>query len=182
MPKISQNDPCLPLFSHELRSCAFSYSTNPPSKPRAPTPTPTHAPVGLGAPPVEAADAAAEGSEPPELGLAPPPAPPPASDEPLVPLVVVPLLSPVADAWGVAAVFTEAELEVGEADAIVTLEPVIEDESVMADPPIIIEAEEEAVVEELLLVVTKLAAPLLPAVPVVSGAPPIPPWRACNSW
>ncbi|KAL9590106.1 MAG: hypothetical protein Q9203_001087 [Teloschistes exilis] len=71
-----------------------SYNTSPPRRPRAPAPTAIHAPASLGAAPAVPVVEVVDPVVVPEFGSAPPPAPPPASDEPLVPLVSVPELSP----------------------------------------------------------------------------------------
>lgn len=126
----------------------------------------------------------------PEFGSAPPPAPPPASDEPLVPLVSVPELSPpVADAWLLpdVDVMLEPEDEVGEdimllelmalAPLIILLELIMDEEAIAAMEDAVAIAP-DAVDEAMAAVpvgalVSRLATPLGPDSPF--AAPPIPP-------
>lgn len=148
----------------------------------------------------------------PEFGSDPPPTPPPAWLDPLVPLLCVPLLpppppvAPVEVACPVPEAMTLPDvllviilpLEVGEDIIMVMLEPIM-DEVIIVLEPVIIELESiapgtieepvvmadapaiepdaiapDAVVEAVLgTVVSRLATPLGPALPI--AAPPIPP-------
>ncbi|KAL8710810.1 MAG: hypothetical protein Q9220_004613 [cf. Caloplaca sp. 1 TL-2023] len=148
----------------------------PPSKPRAPAPTPIHAPVCLGDPPVAAVFV-------PEFGSAPPPAPPPASFEPLVPSVCVPELSPPVDeaiALPDVLVPVIAEPEVGvellimDEDPIIMLELVIMAESIIVEEPVVmVDPLIIVAVAALGLLVSRLATPFGPEEP--TAAPPMPP-------
>ncbi|KAL8953496.1 MAG: hypothetical protein Q9222_000643 [Ikaeria aurantiellina] len=163
-----------PMVIAHTRQCPpRPYNTNTPSNPKAPAPTPIHAPVCLEDPPVTAA----------EFGSAPPPAPPPASDEPVDPSVCVPeLSSPVEEAIALpdvlVAIMSEPEvgveliimleLSIMDEDIIIMLEPVIMAESIIVEESSIIVA--EAAVG---LLVSRLAMPFGPAEP--TAAPPMPP-------
>lgn len=76
----------LPLPSPTLH-CSIIYNTSPPTKPKAPAPTPSQAPDSFCDPPVEPSDGVSEA-----FGSASPPTPPPEPDVPLP----GPLLSPLS--------------------------------------------------------------------------------------
>ncbi|KAI4192666.1 MAG: hypothetical protein LQ346_004209 [Caloplaca aetnensis] len=166
------------------------YKTKPPTKPKAPTPTPSQAPYSFCDPPVEPSDAVSA-----EFGSAPPPTPPPAAVVPDVPPLSVPLLSPpslvalslspspLSPVDEVAAplevlLMVRLLAEVGDA---ISLESIVEAPDIMLDPEVMAGlAMEEADIVAELSVATPVAtegAPEVTRLATPSPAPPTPPCR-----
>ncbi|KAL8906847.1 MAG: hypothetical protein Q9207_001774 [Kuettlingeria erythrocarpa] len=168
--------------------CSLFYKTKPPTKPKAPTPTPSQAPYSFCDAPGEPSDALSA-----EFGSAPPPAPPPATVVPDVPPLSVPLVSPpslVALSLSPSSLFPVDEVtaplevvlvvrlsaEVGDA---IMLESIVETPDIMLDPDVVagLAMEEADNVAELAKPVATEGAPEVTRLATPSPAPPTPPCR-----